>query len=136
MATKQSGAQLVTLFGFGIAQAAPYEITVLTDELTEPGDYAVELRFAGAFLATREMMIERLSAARKSISLGELIEQKNFFKMSCASIAMPHARCRSPRKCESPGFAIVWRSTDPRICQYRQDKSLSPSCSRYRTRTA
>ena len=45
-------------------------------------------RFAGAFLATREMMIERLGAARKSISLGELIEQKKFFKMSCASIAM------------------------------------------------
>ena len=36
-------ALFVTLFGTVIAQAAPYEITVLTDELTEPGDHAIEL---------------------------------------------------------------------------------------------
>ena len=43
MATKKSVALFATLFGFGIAQAAPYEITVLTDELTEPSDHAIEL---------------------------------------------------------------------------------------------
>ena len=36
-------ALFVTLLGFGIAQATPYEITVLTDDLTEPGDHAFEL---------------------------------------------------------------------------------------------
>ena len=45
-------------------------------------------RFAGAFLATKDMMFERLGVSRKSISLGELLEQKKFFRMSCASIAM------------------------------------------------
>ena len=43
MAAKKSVALFATLFGFGIAQAAPYEITVLTDELTEPSDHAIEL---------------------------------------------------------------------------------------------
>ena len=36
-------ATLIALFSVGVALAAPYEITVLTDELTEPGDHVVEL---------------------------------------------------------------------------------------------
>jgi Zn-dependent peptidase ImmA (M78 family) len=45
-------------------------------------------RFAGAFLAAKDLMYERLGRSRTAISLGEIIEQKKFFKLSCTSVAV------------------------------------------------
>jgi len=61
--------------------------------------------FAGAFLAAKDLMIERLGAVRTSISLGEIIEQKKFFKMSCSSIAV---RCRQLGILGKTEFGKLW----------------------------
>lgn len=45
-------------------------------------------RFAGAFLMAKEMMCRLLGKARKSISLGELAELKQIFKVSVAAIVV------------------------------------------------
>jgi Zn-dependent peptidase ImmA (M78 family)/transcriptional regulator with XRE-family HTH domain len=48
-------------------------------------------RFAGAFLVPAVSLIERLGAARTSISLGEIYEQKSFYGVSCSSVVV---RCK------------------------------------------
>jgi Zn-dependent peptidase ImmA (M78 family) len=45
-------------------------------------------RFAGAFLMAKEMMRRLLGEARKSISLGELAELKQIFKVSVAALVV------------------------------------------------
>lgn len=61
-------------------------------------------RFAGAFIMAKEMMESLFGAHRKSISLGELAELKQLFKVSIASLVV---RCTQ--------LAILPRATSSRL---------------------
>jgi len=61
--------------------------------------------FAGALLAPADAMRRRLGAARTTISLGEIIEQMQFFGMSCAGIAV---RCRQLDILGKTAFGRLW----------------------------
>ena len=62
-------------------------------------------RFAGAFLMAGEMLLSLFGEKRKSISMGELIELKQLFKVSVASLVV---RCHQLEIISRSAFFGLW----------------------------
>lgn len=62
-------------------------------------------RFAGAFLMAKEMLLRLLGQHRTAISMGELVELKNLFRVSIAALVV---RCRQLGLISAALYARIW----------------------------
>lgn len=62
-------------------------------------------RFAGAFLMPADSLRDRLGEKRTSIALGEIFEQKAFYRVSCSSVAV---RCKQLDILNPTAWGKLW----------------------------
>lgn len=109
-------AHLVLRFGDGFAEAKQEKVAD---------------RFAGAFLMTKEMLLSLLGPKRKAVSLGELVDLKQIFKVSVASLVV---RCRQLEIISWPLYRQLWAQINAHKLNHPNTREPNPIAQEVPTR--
>lgn len=91
---------------FTLAHELAHLLLDFTGELAPKQQEQAADRFAGAFLMAKAMLVSLFGPKRSSISLGELVEVKQFFKVSVAALVL---RCYQAGILTRSAFGRLWQ---------------------------
>jgi Zn-dependent peptidase ImmA (M78 family)/DNA-binding XRE family transcriptional regulator len=91
---------------FTLAHELAHLILEFTDDFEIKKQEKAADRFAGAFLMAKEMLLSLFGQKRSSISLGELIELKQMFKVSVAALVI---RCYQVGILTQTAYGRLWQ---------------------------